>query len=83
MVITVCDSAAGETCPIWPEHPVRAHWGVEDPSAVQSTDEAKLRAFRVAYSVLAKRLDLLLALPVDKLERVALDQRTREIGLQR
>jgi len=81
-VITVCDSAAGETCPIWPGHPVRAHWGVQDPSAVQGTDEDKLRAFRVAYTVLAKRIDLLLALPVEKLERLALEQRTREIGRQ-
>jgi protein-tyrosine-phosphatase len=79
-VITVCDSAAGETCPIWPGHPVRAHWGVQDPSAVQGTDEERLQAFGVAYAILATRIDALLALPVETLDRATLAQRAREIG---
>jgi arsenate reductase len=76
-VITVCDRAR-ESCPIFPGHPVLAHWGMEDP-AEATGDEAK-KAFRNAYLLLARRIDLLLALPVEKLERLALQTKLRAIG---
>jgi arsenate reductase len=59
-VITVCDSAAAEVCPIWPGHPVTAHWGVADPAAVQGDDERKRRAFKQALTELSRRIDLFL-----------------------
>jgi protein-tyrosine-phosphatase len=75
-IITVCDSAAAEPCPVWPGRPTTAHWGVPDPAAVAGGDEDKRRAFREAFTVLARRIDLFLALPGEKL-----DQRTlAEIG---
>ncbi len=79
-VITVCDSAAGEVCPIWPGRPITAHWGVEDPAAVNGDDAIKRKAFLRAYSVLANRIQLFLSLPLDKLDRNALAQRLKEIG---
>jgi len=79
-VFTVCDSAAAEACPIWPGHPMRAHWGVADPAAVAGSDEDKRRAFKQALTIIARRIDLLLALPVDKLERIALKKKLDEIG---
>jgi len=82
-VITVCDDAAGEVCPVWPGQPTTAHWGVADPSAVQGSDDDRRRAFRVAWSILARRIDLLIALPIDKLDRIALQTRMREIGKER
>jgi len=68
-VFTVCDSAAAETCPVWPGRPVTAHWGVPDPAAVQGSDEEKRRAFKEAFTVLARRIDLFLALPDEKLNK--------------
>jgi protein-tyrosine-phosphatase len=62
-IFTVCDSAAAETCPIWPGHPVTAHWGVPDPAAVEGSDDEKRRAFREAFTALSRRIDLFLALP--------------------
>jgi protein-tyrosine-phosphatase len=79
-VFTVCDSAAGEVCPIWPGHPVSAHWGVPDPAAVQGDDEAKHKAFFQAYDRLRARIQLLLNLPLAKLDRHALTQQLRDIG---
>jgi len=79
IVITVCDNAAGEVCPIWPGHPVTAHWGVPDPVAVEGDDERR-RAFRSAWMMLKQRIDLLLALPLEKLDRVASQQELRAIG---
>jgi arsenate reductase len=79
-VFTVCDSAAGEVCPIWPGQPITAHWGVPDPAAVEGTDEEKRRAFFKAYSTLQNRIQLFLSLPLAKLDRVALTQRLKEIG---
>ena len=78
-VITVCDNAR-ETCPLFPGQPVLAHWGMDDPAAVVGTDEAKRRAFEHARLLLTRRIELLLALPVDKLERLALERRVRAIG---
>jgi arsenate reductase len=79
-VFTVCDSAAGEVCPIWPGQPITAHWGVPDPAAVEGTDEEKRRAFFKAYSTLQNRIQLFFSLPLAKLDRVALTQRLKEIG---
>ena len=69
-VITVCDSAAAEVCPVWPGHPVKVHWGVPDPAAVEGTDEQKRRAFNDALITLSRRIDLFLALPVEKLDEI-------------
>jgi protein-tyrosine-phosphatase len=79
-VFTVCDSAAAEVCPVWPGHPITAHWGVPDPAAVAGTDEQKRRAFKDAFTALSRRIDLFLALPVEKLEQLALKKKLDEIG---
>jgi protein-tyrosine-phosphatase len=79
-VFTVCDSAAGEVCPFWPGQPITAHWGVEDPAAVDGDDEAKRKAFFHAYNRLHNRIQLFLSLPLARLDRVALTQRLKEIG---
>jgi protein-tyrosine-phosphatase len=80
MVITVCDNAAGEACPLWPGQPVTAHWGVADPAAVQGSDEDKRNAFLKAFTELSLRIDLMLDLPLDKLDRRALTDKLKEIG---
>lgn len=79
-VFTVCDNAAGEACPIWPGQPVTAHWGVADPAAVAGSDEEKRKAFQRAFAELSARINLLLALPIDKLDRLALKKKLDEIG---
>jgi len=79
-VFTVCDSAAAEVCPVWPGRPVSAHWGIPDPAAVQGTDEQKRRAFKEAFTALSRRIDLFLALPMEKLEAIALKKKLDEIG---
>jgi arsenate reductase len=79
-VFTVCDNAAAETCPYWPGQPMTAHWGVADPAAVEGSVEDKRRAFRRAFSELSTRINLLLNLPLDKLDRLALKQKLDEIG---
>ncbi len=79
-VITVCDNAAGEVCPIWPGQPVSAHWGFEDPAAFQGPDEEKRRLFRLIYRQIASRIRLLLDLPVDELDRQSLQQKIKDIG---
>ena len=79
-VFTVCDSAAGEVCPLWPGQPITAHWGVEDPAAVEGSDDEKRRAFFNAYNRLNNRIQLFLSLPLTKLDRVALTRRLKEIG---
>ena len=79
MVITVCDNAAGEACPVWIGHPALAHWGVPDPVAVEG-DDARKRAFVAAFATLRRRVELLLALPLDKLDRLAAEAKLREIG---
>lgn len=80
MVITVCDNAAGEVCPIWPGHPVTAHWGIPDPAAVTGSEEERCKAFHSAWLMLKQRMDLLLALPLDKLDRLATQHELRAIG---
>ena len=81
-VFTVCDNAAGEMCPIWPGQPMSAHWGVADPAAVAGSDEAKRKAFQRAFAELSARSNLLLALPIDKLDRLVLKKKLDEIGKQ-
>lgn len=80
MIFTVCDSAAGETCPIWPGKPITAHWGVADPATVGGSDEDKRKAFQKAFSELSARINLMLALPIEKLDRHALKNKLDEIG---
>ena len=82
-VFTVCDQAAGEVCPIWPGQPMTAHWGIEDPAAVEGTDEMKRKAFFKAYNQLQHRLSIFVSLPLDKLDRLTLQKRLDEIGVQR
>ena len=79
-VFTVCDNAAGEVCPIWPGQPVTAHWGVEDPAAVESDDEAKRKAFLRAFTTLRRRIELFLSLPHGKMDKLALLHRLNAIG---
>jgi arsenate reductase (thioredoxin) len=80
LVITVCDNAAGEVCPIWPGQPVTAHWGVPDPASVGGSEEERRCAFESAWMMLRRRIDLLLALPLDKLDRIATQQELRDIA---
>jgi protein-tyrosine-phosphatase len=79
-VFTVCDNAAGEACPIWPGQPVTAHWGIADPAAVAGPEEDRRKAFAKALAELSARINLLLALPIGKLDRLALKRRLDEIG---
>lgn len=80
LVITVCDNAAGETCPYWPGLPATAHWGLPDPSVGDAPDEVKLEAFRQTLHALRRRLDLLTNLPTLKLEKAMLQQTARDLG---
>jgi arsenate reductase len=79
-VITVCDSAAGEACPYWPGTPMTAHWGFADPSHADGDEDARRNAFARTAQAVVQRLRLLLALPVDKLERLSLQHELRRIG---
>lgn len=79
-VITVCDNAAGEICPIWPGHPIKAHWGIEDPAAVEGTAMQKLTAFATAFRYLKNRISLFTALPIAKLEASLLSDKMQDIG---
>jgi arsenate reductase len=79
-VFTVCDNAAGEVCPLWPGQPITAHWGVADPAAAQGSNEDKRKAFLKAFTELSTRINLMLALPMEKLDRQALAGRLQEIG---
>ena len=79
-VFTVCDQAAAETCPVWPGQPITAHWGVPDPAAVEGSEAEKLAAFRDAFHRLDTRIKLFLALPIEKLDRLALQHEARRIG---
>ncbi|HSV84546.1 MAG TPA: arsenate reductase ArsC [Ramlibacter sp.] len=82
-VLTVCDKAAGEVCPIWPGQPVSAHWGVPDPAAVEGSDEEKARHFNDAALTLKRRIDLMLALPLERLDAMSLRHELGEIGKAR
>jgi len=80
IVITVCDNAAGEACPVWLGHPAQAHWGVPDPVEATGDDDAKRHAFTAAFATLRRRVELLLSLPLDKLDRLAAQSKLRDIG---
>lgn len=79
-IITVCDDAANEPCPVWPGKPMTAHWGVADPASVKGTDAEIARAFREAYRLLLRRIELLVALKISSLDQLALQTRLCEIG---
>ncbi|GDY37524.1 MULTISPECIES: arsenate reductase ArsC [unclassified Acidovorax] len=79
LIITVCDNAAGEVCPIWPGHPATAHWGYADPSEGDGTDEQKLEAFRQTLHAMKRRLELLVSLPEDKLAKAVLQTTARQL----
>lgn len=79
-VITVCDQAASEICPIWPGQPITAHWGIPDPAAVEGTEAEKRTAFRDAFRRLDARIKLFMSLPMDKLDRLMLKRETERIG---
>ena len=79
-VFTVCDNAAGETCPFWPGQPMTAHWGIPDPAAAEGSEAEIAAAFNDAYRMLERRIQLFLALPIDKLDRMVLTKRLKDIG---
>ena len=79
-VFTVCDNAAGEVCPVWPGQPMTAHWGVPDPSAAAGNEEQRAQAFLNVATQLKRRIDLMLALPIASLDRMALQREVRGIG---
>ena len=79
-VFTVCDNAANEACPVWPGQPMTAHWGVPDPAAVEGTEAEKHLAFADAYRMLNNRISIFTSLPMNTLDRLALQRRLDEIG---
>jgi protein-tyrosine-phosphatase len=79
-VFTVCDNAAGEVCPVWPGQPMTAHWGIEDPAAVEGSELEKLRAFNTAFRYMKTRISLFTALPIRSLDAMALGSKLKEIG---
>ncbi|MEI8028495.1 MAG: arsenate reductase ArsC [Comamonadaceae bacterium] len=80
LIITVCDNAAGEVCPVWPGHPATAHWGYPDPSEGNGTDAGKLEAFRKTLHAMKRRLELLISLPTDKLAKSVLQTSARNLA---
>ncbi len=81
-VVTVCDKAAGEMCPLWPGQPVTAHWGFPDPAAVVGTDEMKRAAFAQTLRQMRTRVQLFMSLPLETLDRMAIENQMRAIGKQ-
>lgn len=81
-VITVCDSAAGETCPAWPGQPITAHWGMPDPAAVQGTPEVQLRAFHDVAVMMKRRIDIMQSLSLESLDRLAIQKQVRNVANQ-
>jgi len=79
-VFTVCDSAAAESCPVWPGQPISAHWGIADPAAAEGHEEVKRKAFVEAYTVMQRRISLLVNLPLASLDKLALKKQLTEIG---
>ena len=79
-VFTVCDKAAGEVCPLWPGQPMTAHWGVADPAAFEGSDEQKAKVFWDTALVLKRRIELMLALPLASLDKMAIQREIRDIG---
>jgi arsenate reductase len=79
-IVTVCDNAAGEVCPVWPGRPMTAHWGIADPAAAEGTDAEKAIAFRRALKELETRINLFTSLPIESLDRMTLQAKLRDIG---
>ena len=79
-VVTLCDQAAGEVCPVWPGQPMTAHWGMPDPAAVEGDEWAREQAFLDTFVTLKRRIELMLALPMASLERVAIQKEFKDIG---
>lgn len=79
-VFTVCDQAAGEACPVWPGQPMTAHWGMPDPAAVEGSEDARCRAFRAAAVTMKRCIELMLALPLDRLDAMAVRREVTDIG---
>ena len=79
-VFTVCDNAAGETCPVWPGQPMTAHWGVPDPAEARGSEAEIALAFKDAYRMLAQRIGIFTALPIRSLDKLSLQQKLRDIG---
>lgn len=80
-VLTVCDKAAGEVCPVWPGQPMTAHWGVADPVLFVGSDEQKIKVFMDAYRILHRRISLMTSLPFDKLDKLSLQKELDQIGV--
>lgn len=80
IVITVCDNAAGEACPVWLGHPALAHWGVPDPVATTGDEATRRHAYTAAFATLRRRIELLLSLPLESLDRLAAQTKLGEIG---
>jgi len=80
LVITVCDNAAGEVCPYWPGQPATAHWGYADPSAIEGSDQDRVETFRLTLHLIHKRLQLLVDLPADKLQKTMLQDTAKELS---
>ena len=81
-VFTVCDQAAGEVCPFWPGQPMTAHWGLPDPAAVVGSDDEKRKQFRATAVTLKRRIDLMLSLPIQSLDEMALQREIKDIGIR-
>ncbi|MGA8002709.1 MAG: arsenate reductase ArsC [Pseudolabrys sp.] len=79
-VFTVCDNAAGETCPFWPGQPMTAHWGIPDPAAAEGSPAEIALAFKDAYRMLSQRIGVFTALPIRSLDRMSLQAKLKEIG---
>lgn len=77
-IFTVCDNAAGESCPVWLGHPMTAHWGIEDPAAIEGEDQRD--AFLQALRYLTNRISLFLTLPIESIDAMAMKQKLKEIG---
>ena len=80
LIVTVCDSAAGEACPVWLGHPAMAHWGLPDPAAVDGTDADKRTAFCAIRDAMARRIDMLLALPIETMSEAERRAALKRIG---
>ena len=79
-IITVCDDAAGEVCPVWPGHPATTHWGFADPSKVEGSDEDKRQAFKDVMWGLKKRIDMLAALPLETLDAISIHHELKNLA---
>lgn len=79
-VFTVCDNAAGEVCPVWPGQPITAHWGLPDPASVEGDEPTRMRAFQDTVVALKRRIELLLSLPITRLDGLAIQREVRDIG---